>query len=86
MNVRKTSKPNPVPVSISILISVAGFLVSLFCAWYYLRFIQGSVTGRPGQQVFYLILILFVISAGAVIFGVINSIRTLRGEYEKEGL
>jgi hypothetical protein len=55
--------------------------VSIFCIYYYLHYIQGNVAEQVSQQVFYLILILFGISASAIVFGVMNSIGTLKGEY-----
>lgn len=79
MNPPKTNKT--APISVYILISAVGFLVSIFCVYYYLHSIQGNVTEQVGQQVFYLILILFGISASAIVFGVMNSVGTLRGEY-----
>jgi hypothetical protein len=81
MNNRQSGTSKQVPISTYILISAAGFLVSIFCVYYYLHFMRGNVAEVVGQQVFYLILILFGISTSAIIFGVMNSIGTLKGEY-----
>ncbi len=81
MNPPKISKARPVSIVVYILISAVGFLVSIFCVYYYLHSVQGNVAEQVGQQVFYLILILFGISASAIVFGVMNSVGTLRGEY-----
>lgn len=69
-----------VPVSTYIIISVIGFIVSIFCIYYYFSKIQGSVGKQASSQAFYLILILFGISASAIIFGVMNSYGVLKGE------
>ena len=63
-----------------IAIAVVGFIVSLFAIYYYLHFIQGNVADQVDQRVFYLVLILFGISASAVIFGIMNSYAVLKGE------
>jgi hypothetical protein len=61
-------------------ISAVGFILSGFCIYYYLHFIQGNVTEQVSQKVFYIILILFGISASAMIFGAMNSYGVLTGE------
>ncbi len=81
MNHRQSGAAKQVSISTYILIAAAGFLVSIFCVYYYLHAIQGNVGEVVGQQIFYLILILFGISASAIIFGVMNSVGTLKGEY-----
>ena len=63
-----------------IIIAIVGFIVSLFTIYYYLNFIQGKVADQVDQRVFYLILILFGIAASAVVFGIMNSYATLKGE------
>lgn len=63
-----------------IIIAIVGFIVSLFTIYYYLNFIQGNVADQVDQRVFYLILILFGIAASAVVFGIMNSYATLKGE------
>ena len=81
MNRRKISEPKQLPVSTYVIIAVAGFLVSLFCVYYYLSHIQGNVSKTVGQQVFYLILILFGIAASALVFGAMNSYGVLSGQH-----
>lgn len=61
-------------------ISVIGFIVSLGVIYYYLQYIQGKVSEQADQKIFYLILIVFGISASALIFGVMNSYGVLKGE------
>jgi hypothetical protein len=41
------------------IISAVRFLVSLFCIYYYLNHIQGSISEKVSQKIFYLILIVF---------------------------
>ena len=70
----------PSAVSGYIVIAVIGFIVSIFAIYYYLNFIQNKVGDQVDQRVFYLILILFGIAASAVVFGIMNSYATLKGE------
>lgn len=70
----------PSSVSGYVAIAVAGFIVSLFTIYYYLNFIQGNVSDNVDQRAFYLVLILFGIAASAVVFGIMNSYATLKGE------
>lgn len=63
-----------------IIIAIAGFIVSLFAIYYYLNFIQGKVTDKVDQRMFYLVLIVFGIAASAVVFGIMNSYAIVRGE------
>ena len=68
------------PASGYVMIAIVGFIVSLLTVYYYLRYIQGNVSNEVDQRIFYLILILFGISASALIFGVMNSYAVLKGE------
>ncbi len=79
MNRTKPSAQKNLPVSTYIIISVVGFVVSLFCIYYYLNHIQGSVSEGVSQKMFYLILILFGIATSALIFGAMNSFGELSG-------
>lgn len=72
--------PHRIPVSGYSIIAVAGFIVSLALVYYYLEFIQGKVTDTVDQRMFYLILILFGISASALVFGVMNTYAVLTGK------
>ena len=81
MPARRTSAPKQLTASTYIVIAIVGFILSLFCVYYYLNFIQGSVTKTVGQQMFYLILILFGIAASALIFGAMNSYGVLSGQH-----
>lgn len=80
MNRKQTNAPKQLPASTYILISAAGFLLSLFCVYYYLRNIQGNVSEGVSQKVFYLILILFGIAASALVFGAMNSFGAISGQ------
>ncbi|MDQ6609115.1 MAG: carboxypeptidase-like regulatory domain-containing protein [Bacteroidota bacterium] len=80
MNRTNPSAKNTLPVSTYIIISVIGFLISMFCVYYYLHYIQGSVSEKVSQKIFYLILIVFGIAASALIFGAMNSYGVLSGE------
>ena len=62
------------------IIAAIGFIVSLVLVYYYLHFIQGNVTDEVDQRMFYLILVLFGISTSALVFGVMNTYATLKGE------
>jgi hypothetical protein len=62
------------------VIGIIGFILSLFLVYYYLNKIQGKVSEEVDQRMFYLILILFGISASALIFGVMNTYAVLKGE------
>lgn len=68
------------PVSTYLLISGVSFIISLLCIYYYLHYIQGSVSEKVSQKIFYLILIVFGIAASALIFGAMNSYGVLSGE------
>ena len=59
---RKNTVAKQLPASTYIIISVTGFLISLFCVYYYLHNIQGSVSEAVSQKVFYLILVVFGIA------------------------
>jgi len=80
MNKNPTGTSMKAPIATYIIISAIGFLLSVFCVYYYIHFIQGNVSEEVSQEVFYLILILFGISASAMIFGVMNSVGVLKGE------
>jgi hypothetical protein len=80
MNRTKSTAQKNLPVSSYILISVVGFVVSLFCIYYYLNHIQGNVSEGVSQKIFYLILILFGIAASALIFGAMHSFGELSGQ------
>jgi len=69
-----------IPVSGYGIITITGFVLSLALVYYYLQFIQGKVTDEVDQRMFYLILILFGISASALVFGVMNTYAVLTGK------
>jgi TIR domain len=68
------------PVSRYSIIAGIGFVLSLLLIYYYLQFVQGKVTDSVDQRMFYLILILFGISASALVFGVMNTYAVLKGK------
>jgi hypothetical protein len=78
-DIRSTSA-NRVPVSGYGLIAILGFILSLSMVYYYLKFIQGNVSDEVDQRIFYLILILFGISASALVFGIMNTYAVLTGK------
>jgi hypothetical protein len=80
MTRRTTGTPKQLPFSAYIGISVIGLIITLFCVYYYIRFIQGNVSEQISQKVFYIILVLFGISASAMIFGAMNSYGILKGK------
>ncbi len=79
MNNKGTTTRKQLPVSTYIIIAAVGFLLSLFCTYYYLHYIQGKVNERVSQNIFYLVLIVFGIAASALIFGAMNSYGVLSG-------
>ncbi len=76
----KSTPPHRIPVSGYTLISIVGFVLSISLVYYYLQFIQGKVSDVVDQRIFYLILILFGISASAIVFGVMNTYAVLNGK------
>ena len=69
----------PGSVKTNIIIAVSGFIVSLFSIYYYLR-LQDKLSDQVDQRILYLILIVFGIAVSAVIFGLMNSYASLKGE------
>jgi hypothetical protein len=67
------------PASTYIIISCVGFFVSILCVYYYFHSIENNVTEQTSQKAFYLVLILFGISASAIVFGAMNSYGVLKG-------
>lgn len=82
----KTILPHRMPVSGYSIVAVIGFIVSLSLVYYYLQFIQGKVSDTVDQRIFYLILILFGISASALVFGVMNTYAVLNGKEQNFSL
>jgi hypothetical protein len=66
------------------IIAGAGLILSLLLFYYYQRTMQSNVDEEASQRMFYLILIMFGISASALVFGVMNSYAVLKGE--KQGV
>lgn len=84
---KNNSKSNhSIPVSGYGIVATIGFIVSLSLVYYYLQFIQGKVTDEVDQRIFYLILILFGISASALVFGVMNTYAVLTGKQQNASL
>lgn len=69
----------PPSVKTNIIIAVTGFIVALVSIYYYLQ-LQDSFSAQVDQRIFYLILVVFGIAASAVIFGLMNSYASLKGE------
>lgn len=82
----KTAPPHRMPVSGYGMIAGIGFLVSFLLVFYYLQYIQGKVSDEVDQRIFYLILILFGISASALVFGVMNTYAVLTGKQQNVSL
>jgi len=82
----RTITAHPVPVTGYGIVAVIGFILSLSLVYYYLQFIQGKVTDEVDQRIFYLILILFGISASAVVFGIMNTYAVLTGKKQNVSL
>lgn len=82
----KSILPHRMPVSGYGMVALIGFIVSLSLVYYYLQFIQGKVSDTVDQRIFYLILILFGISASALVFGVMNTYAVLNGKEQNFSL
>jgi TIR domain len=76
----KPATANAPAVSRYGIIAAIGFILSLSLVYYYLQFIQGKVTDAVEQRMFYLILILFGISASAIVFGATNTYAVIKGK------
>lgn len=76
----KSTPAHRIPVSGYAVIATVGFVFSLALVYYYLQSIVGKVTDEVDQRIFYLILILFGISASALVFGVMNTFAVLTGK------
>jgi TIR domain len=76
----KLTTADNIPVSRYGIIGGIGFVLSLSLVYYYLQFIQGKVTDAVDQRMFYLILVLFGISASAIVFGVTNTYAVIKGK------
>jgi TIR domain len=76
----KPESANPPAVSRYGIIAAIGFVLSLSLVYYYLQFVQGKVTDAVDQRMFYLILILFGISASAIVFGATNTYAVIKGK------
>ena len=76
----KSTPPHRIPVSGYSIVAAIGFILSLSLVYYYLQFITGKVSDEVDQRIFYLILILFGISASALVFGVMNTYAVLTGK------
>ncbi len=72
--------PHRIPVYGYAVISGIGIVLSISVVYYYLQYIQGKVSDEVDQRIFYLILILFGISASALVFGVMNTYAVLTGK------
>jgi hypothetical protein len=73
----RTAQPS---ITAYIIISVAGFLVSGACVYYYVHNVLGNVSEAASQRIFYIILVVFGISSSAMVFGAMNSYGVLKGE------
>ena len=69
----------PVSVKTNIIIAVSGFIVSILAIYYYLQ-MQEKLSDQVDQRIYYLILVVFGIAASAVVFGLMNSYASLKGE------
>lgn len=75
-----STPPHRIPVYGYAVISSIGIVLSIAVVYYYLQFIQGKVSDEVDQRIFYLILIIFGISASAMVFGVMNTYAVLTGK------
>jgi len=80
MKSRSTNTPVQPSITAYIIISIAGFLIAAGCIYYYVHYILGNVSEQVSQKIFYIILVVFGISASAMVFGAMNSYGVLKGE------
>lgn len=66
-------------VKTNIIIAVSGFIVSILAIYFYLQ-MQEKLSDQVDQRIYYLILVVFGIAVSAVVFGLMNSYASLKGE------
>lgn len=59
-------------------IAIIGLGISIFLLYYYLHSMQTGTTDAASRRMFYLVLILFGISTGALVFGIVNLYTVVR--------
>jgi hypothetical protein len=60
------------------IIAIAGFIFSALAVFLYLRYMATNPNQQTGQQIFYLILVLFGVAISAVVFGLMNAYASLK--------
>lgn len=76
----KKRKGKSQPTQLYLYISAVSFFISIISFILYFKYLKGDVNQRIGQQFFYLLLIVFGISVSALLFGVLKSYASLKGE------
>ncbi len=69
----------PTSLKTNIIIAISGFIISILAIYYYLQ-MQEKLSDQLDQRIYYLILVVFGIAASAVVFGLMNSYASLKGE------
>lgn len=60
------------------VIAITGFLFSALAVYLYLRYMSTNPNKQTGEQMFYLILVLFGVAISAVVFGLMNAYASLK--------
>ena len=77
--VNKNSKQKPVSVAAYMLISAISLIASILIGYYYFHYLKQGGNEKMDDRIFYLVLVLFGVSASALIFGIMNSYASLKG-------
>lgn len=75
----ETPSQKPVAASTYLIISGASLIAAIAIGYYYFHNMKQTGTEKMDSQVFYLVLVLFGITASALIFGIMNSYASLNG-------
>jgi hypothetical protein len=68
------------------VITAIGLLFAMLLLFYYVKYVHGRVTEDEDYTSFYLVLVLFGIAVSALVFGIMNSYATAKGEKDSVGL
>ena len=79
MITKNSSSKKPVSVATYLLIAGISLIAAVGIGYYYFHFMKQGSTEKMDDRVFYLVLVLFGMSASALIFGIMNSYATLKG-------
>jgi len=76
---RKVPAQKNVPAATYLLIAIVSLVAAVGIGYYYFHYMRPGGTEKMDDRVFYLVLILFGMSASALVFGIMNSYASLKG-------